>query len=349
MILTFGHLGILTVRWPRRPPAKKGEQASPTWRRGHRIGFRIWAEVPVSLRYQRYQFTQITGEFRARSFRSGLRVKPPRDLDDCRSQLKQLANSIYIRNGSVDVDDLVQIGEVAILEQERDWERRGIQPRPKAWEQMFENAQKAMFDAIDQHSVALGSEHAHRADEGGSYEMQDVAARLCEAGLSSKRLRRQYARLEQTFSIWDQAESDWFQNVPGAACNWTVYRRGHDWELFEDVEESWTTPLPPGSCRPRKALHCEDPRHSPLVDKFWGGESLRTFDVRPAHPPGERFCVFRPHSCEELIELYRRAWGPWWDPTLIGLSPAEAVSGCGIRQKTNLPSRIITRGRGADA
>lgn len=302
-------------------------------RRDDGIHFRIRAEVPVSLRYQRYQFTQIAGEFRPRSFRSGLRVKAPRDFDECRSQLKQIANKIYIRNGSVDIDDLIQIGEIAILEQVRDWERRGIQPRPKAWQQTLEHAQKAMFHAIDQHSVTLGSERARRAVEGDSDEMQDIAARLCEAGLSSKHLRRQYSRLEPTFAMWDQAESDWLQNIPGAACNWTVFRFGNNWDFFKRVKHSWTARLPPGSCRPRKALHCEDARHSPVVDSFWGGESLRTFDVRPGHPAGERFCVFLPRCREELIELYRRVWGQWWDPSLIGIGPAEMISG-GVRGKT---------------
>ena len=122
--------------------------------------------------------------------------------------------------------------------------------------------------------------------------MQDLAARLCEAGFTGKRILKQYAPLEQTFVTWEQADSDCLQSVPGAACNRTVFRRGNDWGFLKHVKHSWTAPLPPRSCRPLKTVNCEDPRHAPLVDKFWGGESLRTFDVRPGHAPGERFCVF---------------------------------------------------------
>jgi hypothetical protein len=267
----------------------KGQHASPTSRRGHKITLQVWEEVPVFLRYQRYQFTQITGSFRKRSFRSELRVKPPQDPGECHGQLKQLAQDIHLPNGSVDVEDLVQIGEIALLEQTRDWEKRGIQPPPKAWQKLLTDARRAMFHAIDQHSVTLGSQRDSRTNEAGGDEIQDLAARLSEAGFSRRSLQKQYGGLEQAFARWDMAESDWFQNVPGAACNWTVFRRGNDWEFFDDVAESWTAPLPPGSCRPRKALHCEDPRHLPLVHRFWGGEALRTFAcLVPAYCAGER-------------------------------------------------------------
>ena len=112
-------------------------------------------EVPPSLRFQRYQFAHLAGGYRKRSYRSGLRVEAPRTVEDCHRLLPGLARRMFRPNGSVDEEDLVQIGEVKLAEGLNRLQLRAIDPGPAALKSLMESAQSAMFHAIDEQVVSM--------------------------------------------------------------------------------------------------------------------------------------------------------------------------------------------------
>lgn len=114
-------------------------------------------EPPPSLRFQRYQFAHLAGRWRKPSYRSELRVEPPRTEEDCHRLLAELARRMVRPNGVVDVEDLAQIGEIALVEGLRRMRRRGIHMGPPAWKCLMEAAQSQMFHAIDEQVVGLES------------------------------------------------------------------------------------------------------------------------------------------------------------------------------------------------
>ncbi|MBE0660338.1 MAG: hypothetical protein IH602_21775 [Bryobacteraceae bacterium] len=114
-------------------------------------------EPPPSLRFQRYQFSHRAGRWRKRSYRSALRVEKPKTEQDCHRLLPELARRMYRPNGSVDLEDLMQIGELKLAEGLNRLKRRAIHPGPAALKSLMESAQSAMFHAIDQQVVGLES------------------------------------------------------------------------------------------------------------------------------------------------------------------------------------------------
>jgi hypothetical protein len=110
---------------------------------------------PPSLRFQRYQFAHLAGHWRKRSYRSELRVEPPKTEDDCHRLLPELARRMFRPNGAIDNEDLVQIGEIALMEGLRRLRRRGIHMERPAWKSLMEEAQSQMFHAIDEQVVSL--------------------------------------------------------------------------------------------------------------------------------------------------------------------------------------------------
>ena len=198
-------------------------------RHGKETTGRCCAEPPSALRYQRYQCAHINGRFRKRSYRSGLRINPPRTLEECEGLLRELARRMHLPNGSVDVEDLVQIGQMVLWEGLQNLRARGMRVRPPALKVLLESAQLAMFHAIDPHLVQLSP--VMPAEEG------DVLDR------------------------WE----DIVQDLPGAECKRTVFRQGRAWDFVPTCCESWGAPLPPGSCQPRPTSLCASPWHLPLA------------------------------------------------------------------------------------
>lgn len=186
-------------------------------------------EVPRALRYQTCQFARPGKAFRQRSYRSGLRVETPRTVEDCHRLIPELARQMYRPNGSVDVEDLAQLGELALLEGLRNMQRRCIRPRMAALKALLESIQSAMFHAIDERQVSLPT---RRVPDG-------------EAG---------------------EVEEPILETVLGAECNTTAFRNEGHWEFIPTCCQSWGDPLPPGSCQPRPTPHCSSPRHLPIVE-----------------------------------------------------------------------------------
>ncbi len=236
-------------------------------RYGREMSGRDCDEVPPDLRYQRYQFTHITGTFSERSYRSGLRIDPPQTLEECSGYIRRLAKKLYFRNVSVDVDDLVQIGETALWEGLQDLQARAIRLCPAALKVLLEAAQHAMFHAIDQLLVPFPAPPRQDGREESGDERQEMTARLLDAGYSYRHLQhlqKEYDGLEKVFSQWDSEDSrDSFQRVPGAESNFTVFRRGCAWHFLPNCRHSWGAPLPPGSCQPRPTPLCPLPSHLP--------------------------------------------------------------------------------------
>jgi len=114
-------------------------------------------EPPPSLRFQRYQFAHLAGRWRKPSYRSELRVEPPKTEEDCHRLLPELARRMFRPNGAIDIEDLVQIGEIALMEGVRHLRRRGVHMGPPAWKSLMEAAQSQMFHAIDEQVVGLES------------------------------------------------------------------------------------------------------------------------------------------------------------------------------------------------
>jgi len=226
-------------------------------------------EPPAYLRYQPYQFTHLARRFRKRSYRSGLRVSPPRSLAECPGLIKKLAQKVYSPNGSVDVEDLVQIGEVVLQEGLQDLHARAIRPGAGALKAVLERVQHAMFHAIDQRLVPFVSGPTPDGREGSGDEGQELTRRLFKLGYSSRACQhpqKEFHGPGGAFSHWNSEDSqDCFPGVPGAECNCTVYRQGSHWYFFPTCCASWGAPLPPGSCQPRPGLLCRFPRHLPLV------------------------------------------------------------------------------------
>jgi hypothetical protein len=117
----------------------------------------VRSEPPPSLRFQRYQFAHLAGRWRKRSHRSELRVEPPKTEEDCHRLLPELARRMFRPNGAVGIEDLVQIGEIALMEGLRRMRRRGIHMEPPAWRSLMEEAQSQMFHAIDEQVVGWES------------------------------------------------------------------------------------------------------------------------------------------------------------------------------------------------
>jgi hypothetical protein len=181
--------------------------------------------------------------------------------------IKRLAKKLHFRNVSVDVEDLVQIGETALWEGLRDLQARAIRLCPEALKVLLEAAQHAMFHAIDQLLVPFPAPARQdgRAESGD--ERQEIIARLLDAGYSYRHLQhlqKEYDGLEKVFSEWDAEDSrDSFQKVLGAESNFTVFRRGLAWYFLPRCCHSWGAPLPPGSCQPRPTPLCPWPSHVP--------------------------------------------------------------------------------------
>jgi hypothetical protein len=112
-------------------------------------------EPPPSLRFQRYQFAHLAGRWRKRSYRSALRVEPPKTEEDCHRLLPELARRMFRPNGAVDVEDLVQIGEMVLVDGLSRMRRRGVHMGPPAWKSLMEEAQSQMFHAIDEQVVEM--------------------------------------------------------------------------------------------------------------------------------------------------------------------------------------------------
>jgi len=189
-------------------------------------------EAPVSLRFQRYQFAHLAGNITRPCYRSGLQVSVPRNVGEFRLLVKTLARKLHRANGSVSEEDLVQIGELTLLEGLRDLQARGIRPRPSALKVLLEAAQSAMFHAIDYRLVQLELADGSCGDE------QHVD------GGGAERLTGEWV---------------------GASCNVTVLRSGISWEFVPGCHESWGMPLPLGSCQPRPTSSCAAPYHLPLA------------------------------------------------------------------------------------
>jgi hypothetical protein len=117
----------------------------------------VKVDPPPSLRFQRYQFAHLTGRWRKRSYRSELRVETPKAEEDCHRLLPELARRMFRRNGAVDGEDLVQIGEMALMEGLAQMRRRGIRMGPPALKSLMETVQLRMFHAIDEQVVGLES------------------------------------------------------------------------------------------------------------------------------------------------------------------------------------------------
>ena len=198
-------------------------------RHGKETTGRHCAEPPPALRYQRYQFGLIGGHFRKRSYRSGLRTNPPRNLKECDGLIWKLARRMHFQNGSVEVEDLVQIGQTVLWEGLENLRARAVRLRPPALKVLLESAQAAMFHALDRQLVSLESLSAPDGDEGADR--------------------------------WE----DTVQDLPGAECNRTVFRQGLEWNFVPNCCESWGAPLPPGSCQPRPGSLCALPWHLPLA------------------------------------------------------------------------------------
>jgi hypothetical protein len=114
-------------------------------------------EPPPSLRFQRYQFAHLAGRWCKRSYRSELRVETPKTEEDCHRLIPELARRMFRPNGAVDVEDLVQIGEMVLMEGLAQMGRRGLRMGPSAWKSLMEVAQSAMFHATDEQTVGLES------------------------------------------------------------------------------------------------------------------------------------------------------------------------------------------------
>ena len=110
-------------------------------------------EPPPSLRFQRYQFAHLARSLCKRSYRSGLCVEEPRTIEECHRLLRSVARRMFRPNGSVDLEDLVQIGETVLAEGKAQMRRRAIFPGPAALRSLMESVQSAMFHAIDDHVV----------------------------------------------------------------------------------------------------------------------------------------------------------------------------------------------------
>lgn len=111
--------------------------------------------MPPSLRFQRYQFSRLAGRWRKRSYRSALRVEKPKTEQDCHRLLPELARLMFRPNGSVAVEDLQQIGELALMEGLARMRRRSLRMGPPALKSLMETVQSRMFHAIDEQVVGL--------------------------------------------------------------------------------------------------------------------------------------------------------------------------------------------------
>jgi hypothetical protein len=231
------------------------------------------------LRYQRCQFSHIARRLRKRGYRSGLSVAVPQNVEGCRRLLRQLAEKVYIPNGSVDEEDLVQIGETTL------WEHlpapgSGAIGRPAAaWRVLMETIQAEMFHAIDQQLTSLDTSGTESGSEQGE-DPVEFHARLLEAGKRSQVIRRQPTALREVTTDWNWEDwPDALPTLPGAQCNQTVFCERGMWTFVPNCLESWGAPLPPGSCQPRPSSLCEMPRHLPLVN------AASTWQDRSHHCP----------------------------------------------------------------
>ncbi len=191
-------------------------------------------EPPPHLKFQRYQFAHVPGRFRKRSYRSQLSVAVPKKVEECHRLIGKLARRIYLPNGSVDVEDLVQIGEMVFCEQVAKLGASIIQKPTVALRILMEKVQWAMFHAIDQHQVSLPERSKDSTASSGEY-LSELTA---DAG---------------------------DKNVPITECNNTVARGKNGWDFIPSRYQSWGTPLPPTLCQPNPTSLCACARHLPLV------------------------------------------------------------------------------------
>jgi hypothetical protein len=199
-------------------------------RLGKETSGRHCTQPPPDLRYQNFQFSNINGRLRKRSYRSGLGMNPPRTLEECEHLIPTLARRIHVPNVSVDVEDLMQIGQTVLWEGTQSLRARGARLRPAALKVLLEAAQSAMFHAIDPHLVQLPAEMVASSND-------------------------------EAVDRWE----DTVQDSPGASCNRTIIRQGGGaWEFVPNCCESWGAPLPPGACQPRPTPPCSSHLHLPF-------------------------------------------------------------------------------------
>ena len=234
-------------------------------RHGQEHGSSSAEEPPSHLRYQRYQFSHIAKRLRKRGYRSGLSVAVPQNVEGCRRLLRQLAEKVYIPNGSVDEEDLVQIGETILWEHLPTLDSGAIRRPAAAWRVLMETIQAEMFHAIDQQLISLDTIGTESGSEHGD-DAAEFHARLWEAGKRSQVIRRQPTALREVTTDWDWEDlPDALPTLSGAQCNQTVYCQRGVWDFVPHCLESWGAPLPPGSCQPRPTQLCAVLRHLPVV------------------------------------------------------------------------------------
>ncbi len=244
-------------------------------RHGQEHGSSSAEEPPSHLRYQRYQFSHIARRLRKRSYRSGLGVMVPQNIEGCRRLLRRLAEKVYIPNGSVDEEDLVQIGETMLWEHLPAPDSGALQRPAAAWRVLLETIQAEMFHAIDQQLTSLDTGGTESGSEYGD-DSAEFHARLLEAGKRSQAIRRQPTARREVTTDWNWEDlPDSLPTLPGAQCNRTVFCQRGVWDFVPNCLESWGAPLPPGSCQPRPNPLCEMPWHLPLVnaDSAWQDRS----------------------------------------------------------------------------
>jgi len=255
-------------------------------RHGQEHGNSSAEEPPSHLRYQRYQFSHTGGRFRKRSYRSGLGVAVPKNVEGCRRLIRMLAKKVYVRNGSVDEEDLVQIGETLLWEHVPALDSGAIRRPAAAWRMLLETIQAEMFHAIDQQFTSLDSRGTSSSTSDCGDESAEFHARLLEAGKRSQVIRRQSPALWEVTTGWGREElPDALPTLPAAQCNRTVFCQRGVWDFVPDCCESWGAPLPPGSCQPRPSSLCEMPRHLPLVYGPPNGKAAGLGDRRQEAEP----------------------------------------------------------------
>ena len=146
-------------------------------------------EPPPHLKFQRYQFANLSGRFRKRSYRSSLGVTVPKKVEDCHVAIRKMAQKLYMPNGSVDAVDLVQIGEMVFCEQVSRLGSSIIKRPEVALRILMEKIQWAMFHAIDQHLVSLPSQSNASTGEQGDDDFAAFKTQLFEAGTPAGKLQ----------------------------------------------------------------------------------------------------------------------------------------------------------------